>query len=412
MNLPQWLEKIEAFHPDEIKLGIERISALANRLDLLSLNSKIITVGGTNGKGSCVATLESCALQSNLKVGCYTSPHLLRFNERIRINGCDVDDSLIVEAFEVIENARLGLSEIDNSSLAITFFEYTTLAALLVFKKAKLDLIVLEVGLGGRLDAVNILNPDVAIVTTIARDHESWLGSDLKQIAFEKSGIFRTGITNYVGDNKSLDLILNARPQFRSHIERSCESIFTKLSPLISDFLINPRQLLRQNVALALSAFKQLFERKFENLDLVNTIKNIELKGRLQVICNKPLIILDVAHNEQAAHNLALQLNANPCSGKRFAICGMMADKSITEFLLALDEAIDEWMFVNLPIARAVSAAELVTIAQGANLKGDVQLHESVLSAWKAVEQKIEEGDQLVILGSFITVAEGMAIIK
>jgi dihydrofolate synthase/folylpolyglutamate synthase len=141
-------------------------------------------------------------------------------------------------------------------------------------------------------------------------------------------------------------------------------------------------------------------------------IKNIELKGRLQVVCNKPLIILDVAHNEQAAHNLALQLNSKPCSGKRFAICGMMADKSIAEYLFALDDVIDEWMFVNLPIARAASADELVRIGQGVCLKGNVQMHKSVLSAWRAVQPEIEEDDQLVILGSFITVAEGMQVIK
>ncbi len=410
MNLLQWLEKIESFHPDEIELGLDRVSLLAKHLDLLTPTAKIITVGGTNGKVSSVATLESCALQSNISVGCYTSPHLLRFNERIRLNGCDVGDSLIVEAFEAIENTRLELTDFDDSPITITFFEYTTLAALIIFKKANLDLTVLEVGLGGRLDAVNIIEPDVAIVTTIARDHESWLGRDLEQIAFEKSGIFRTGITNYVGDNKSLNLILNARPEFLSHLEVSCESIVSKLPPLISDILINPQQLLRQNVALALSAFKQLFESEFKNLNLVNTIKNIELKGRLQVVCEKPLIILDVAHNQQAAINLAFQLDSLPCKGKRYAICGMMVDKSITEFLFALDDAIDEWIFVDLPIDRAISAFELNKIALDAVTNIVSKTSQNICKSFDALKLNMNNEDQLIVLGSFITVAEILKI--
>ena len=412
MNLLEWLEKIEAFHPDEIELGLERVSRLAIELNLLDSSAKIITVGGTNGKGSTVATLESLALQSGLTVGCYTSPHLLRFNERIRINGTDIDDETVVESFEIIEASRQLFSEKFGKPLAITFFEFTTLAALIIFKRTELDLVVLEVGLGGRLDAVNILNPEVAIVTTIAKDHQSWLGNDLKTIAFEKSGIFRQGVLNYVGDQSSLDLILQTRPEFESNLFLPSNDVVDTLTPLIADRRINPRRLLKQNLSLAIFAFKSLFPNEFENIDLSNIIKNIQLRGRFQVVCEQPLTILDVAHNEQSAKNLVLQLNMLPLLGRRFAICGMMEDKSISEFLLALDKAIDEWKFVNLPIVRAASAAELVSIGQGASLKGGIQMHESVVSAWRAVESVIEEGDQLLILGSFITVAEGIVAIK
>jgi len=412
MKLAQWLQKIEAFHPSDIELGLDRIQLLANRLDLLELKPKIITVGGTNGKGSCVAMLESLAVQSGLKVGCYTSPHLVQFNERIRLNAANVSDNGLIDAFEAIEQERQALSEVQNSDFSITFFEFTTLTALFIFKQAKLDLVVLEVGLGGRLDAVNILDPNIAIVTTIANDHESWLGSDLVQIAFEKSGIFRRNIANFVGDPHSLSLILKSRPEMTSHVELPVDDLSPQLDHLVHDREINPRQFLKQNLALAVVGFNRLFPQKLKVLNLANSIKYIQLSGRFQVVSNKPFVVLDIAHNEQAAKNLALQLNSKRLNGKRYAICGMMEDKSINRVISALAATIDCWFFVDLPTERAASASQLNKIASKQGVKMKCRCSKNVSIAYNEVKSMISNDDQLVVFGSFITVAEMLKTIS
>jgi len=417
LKLAQWLQKIEAFHPSEIKLGLERVNLLAKRLGILNLQAKIITVAGTNGKGSCVAMLESLAIHSGLKVGCYTSPHLVRFNERIRLNATNIDDQTLINAFESVEKQRQKLSQAQNSDFAITFFEFTTLAAFIIFKQTKLDLVVLEVGLGGRLDAVNIIEPHVAMVTTIALDHQSWLGSKLEQIAFEKSGIFRRNITNFVGDERSQGLILKSRPELLSHVALPTDELSSQLEPLVGDKQVNPRCFLKQNLALAVAGFQQLFAQEFRNLNLTNTIKYIALDGRLQVISQRPLIILDVAHNEQSAKNLSVQLDSiaprtaklkgsTRRKGKRFAICGMMADKSICRVISALASTINHWFFVDLPANRAISAFELNKIAteQDPTLKSS--LSTSVSAAYSELKSIMTVDDQLIIFGSFITAAE------
>jgi len=422
-NLKEWLGHIESFHPEEIELGLQRIKKIAHKLNLLKLGSKVVMIAGTNGKGSCVATLESFAIQNKLSIGCYTSPHLLKFNERIRLNGADISDDELISAFQKIERAR--------QSTALTFFEFTTLVALQIFKQAELDLVVLEVGLGGRLDAVNIVEPDVSIVTTIALDHESWLGSSLREIAFEKSGIYRKHSTNLVGDQASYDLIVKARPEFVSELLmiNSLEKengLFSALSKLVDDLSYNRYRLLSQNVLLAACAFNQLFPDLYANTELEKVLTKIKIRGRFEQMCEQPMVIADVAHNTQAAQNLRNQIEFLNPGGKRFAICGMMADKSICDYLKVLDEVIDTWYFISLPVDRAATAEDLgnlyVSIFQkqassidGKNLLNKrYHLNENLSGAYKEILGELAESsassvsgnDVVFILGSFFTVAE------
>lgn len=402
-DLNDWLELIERLHPNEIELGLERVKLIANKMGLLNTQAKVILIGGTNGKGSCVATLESLALSGNLKVGCYTSPHLVSFNERIRINGTNIDDHFLVEAFEKIEKVR--------EEIALTFFEFTTLAALHCFSQSTLDLLVLEVGLGGRLDAVNIVEPDVSVITTIDRDHESWLGSDLKSIAREKSGIYRPASFNLIGDIRSQELLLQASLENKTLLLLAKDCLAEKLADLQIDSILvnqqyNPHRLLTQNVECAIAAFHELFPEALEQLNLAKVIADIHINGRLQQISDLPLTLLDVGHNEQSAINLAFQLNSYPLPKLRIAICGLMADKAIANFLNALNTKIDLWLFVDLPSERAAKGLQLKNILQSVSPDSQCEVLDSVGAAYETALAINERDKQILVIGSFITVSE------
>jgi len=402
-NLNDWLKLIEQFHPSEIELGLTRVKQIADKLGLLTPTAKVILVGGTNGKGSCVATLESLAKQSQLTVGCYTSPHLIHFNERIRVNGANIDDESLIEAFEAIEKIR--------EQVALTFFEFTTLTALHCFSKLNLDLLVLEIGLGGRLDAVNIVEPDVSVITTIDRDHESWLGSDLISIAQEKSGIYRKTSLNLIGDRRSQELIKQvalgsiALPVLvKEYIGNELPKL--QIEAMLADPKINPHRLLKQNVECAIVAFHKLFPELIESLDLQKVLSNIQITGRLQQISDSPLTLLDVGHNEQSAINLAKQLNSFIKPKLRIAICGLMADKAIAKFLAALDSCVDIWLFVDLPGDRAASGLQIQSIHQSISSQSRSEIADSVAGAYQAALAIDEPDKQILVIGSFITVAE------
>ena len=402
-KLDKWLAHIESFHPNEIELGLERIKSIATEMDLLRFDARIVTVGGTNGKGSCVATLEALAKTAGLKFASYTSPHLISFNERIRINGLPISDSSLVKAFEIIETTR--------GNTALTFFEFTTLAALYSFKQAPLDLIVLEVGLGGRLDAVNIVEPDVSVVTTIDKDHESWLGSELTQIAKEKFGIFRKQNTNFVGDKKSLQLATDLITSAGYKVETSasyCESLISshQLDTILKDPAKNPNRLLLQNIQCAIAAFSYLFGNKELLKSVDEVFEAITIQGRFQQLSTNPITIVDVGHNVQAGLNLANQIATTDCEGTRIAICGLMADKAISEFLQVLDPVIDEWLFVDLPINRAASGEELMIEYTAKGLNKPISNFSSVHKAYESVLQKSSGEIEVYVIGSFITVSE------
>jgi len=398
-TLNEWLQKIESIHLTEIELGLDRVSDVAKNLQLLSTDAKLVIVAGTNGKGSCVATLEAIAISQQKRVACYTSPHLQHFSERIRINGQDIPDAILLAAFESIESARADIS--------LTFFEYTTLAALWAFAKNDLDLIILEVGLGGRLDAVNIMQPDVSIVTSIDHDHADWLGDDLQQIAFEKSGIFREDSINLVGDQKSYDLIMQARPELSKKIELVSKIISedngSNQSQYYEQFL-SDYNLIEQNVGLAFRAFNQLFEIQSQPLDLQDVGQCFQLQGRFQKLCERPLTILDVAHNPQATANLALNLSRLAQNKARYAICGLMKDKAIEQILSIIEPQIDQCIFVDMDSARAASSKDLLAIWSRLSHK-KASTKNSVADAYRWIIDNSDENAQIIVFGSFITVA-------
>ena len=405
-NLLQWLTYIESFHPEEIELGLERIRIVAEKLSLLPFNFPVILVGGTNGKGSCVAMLESLALQSNPNVCCYTSPHLVDFNERIRINGKNVDVQQLVDAFEQIESMR--------DQTPLTFFEFTTLAALLIFSKNKPDLVVLEVGLGGRKDATNIVEPDVSIITTVDIDHTQWLGNDIKQIAYEKAGIMRNDKHALIGDKATYDLLVDVAANF--HKEMSLIDIKNcNIAGICQQSAINHYNLHAQNIALAVESYSLLFKISLTEEYIASALKNIQFAGRFDLISINPDILVDVAHNVQAVGRLKAQLAAFKKEKNirlTYAVCGMMKDKAINEVISIIDGEIDEWLFVDLDTPRASSADSIRQAYLKSGLQKNVETYPDVQSALTIATAKMNTNDLLLVFGSFITVGEAVKICK
>ncbi|MGX5201753.1 bifunctional folylpolyglutamate synthase/dihydrofolate synthase [Aliikangiella sp. IMCC44632] len=410
-NLAQWLTHIQSFHPNEIALGLDRITQVAQRLNLLEQTAGVITVAGTNGKGSTVAGLEAAALSQNLNVGAYTSPHILRFNERIKINGQEVVDEQLIKAFEQIESAR--------GEILLTFFEFTTLAALWVFKSLSLDLVILEVGLGGRLDAVNIIESDIAIITTVDYDHADWLGNDINQITAEKAGVIRPNKAAFIGDSKTLKLVKKVLPKHPKLNLVEPANVTEK--QLIASFATNPYQLLEQNLMLAKAAFNCLMTQQGHHcnitkpLELSSILSHIRLAGRFQKVHDKPPIIVDVGHNPQAARNLGAQLERykNQFSIRQVsAVCGMMTDKAIKEVLTELNHLVDNWAFIDLPPPRGSSGQALATIYAQAfpeqSTSAAIGTYNSIELAFEDLAVKVQgfgQHDSLILVfGSFITV--------
>jgi dihydrofolate synthase / folylpolyglutamate synthase len=429
-TLSDWLSHIQQFNPAEIELGLERIRTIADKMNLLDLSSKVVLIAGTNGKGSTVAMLESIALHQGKTVGCYTSPHLLSFNERIKINGVHVTDQQLLESFNAVEFSR--------GEAPLTFFEFTTLVALHQFKAysdkasgdfsshVSLDLIILEVGLGGRQDATNIITPDLALITTVDLDHADWLGNDLVSIAYEKAGIIRQDKPVYIGDHKSLDLIKQACPELTSVVELVPIHIIEQVNRVSTDPIINQYQLMSQNISLAIAAYNSLFKQEVSLQKLKQSLQSIKLSGRFQkVSChllpqNNLHCIVDVAHNQQSAKNLAQQIKRY-CKQHKitsvYAICGMMRDKAITEVLSEVDPVVDSWHFVDLDFDRAISAHDLLKIYQTqvvpiqksiGNSVSHVS-HVSIKQACVTINNQYQADSQniplVLVFGSFITVA-------
>ncbi len=405
LSLDDWLTHIESFNPKEIELGLSRVNKVAQCLGIFPLSSKSILVAGTNGKGSCVAMLESIALQQGKSVVCYTSPHLLSFNERIRLNGKNVSDQDLIDAFQAIETKR--------QDIPLTFFEFTTLAALLIFKKQQPELIILEVGLGGRQDATNIIEPDVSVITTVAMDHTDWLGDSLEAIAYEKGGIIRQGKSALVGDTKTFKLLNKVLPEFSNELLLA-ESNISSLTQLLGDSKVNPYCLLQQNLLLAKLAFEKCFHCAIDKADFIESLASISLQGRFQRVEGLgACIIVDVAHNPQSTENLFQQLEQymSTKSIKRVtAILGMMADKSVSEVINILDPLINDWCFVDLDNQRAMSSKALNELYQKQDYplksKGYSFVSVKVAYQWLAQQKHFSDPDQLlVVFGSFITVA-------
>lgn len=413
-TLAQWLAEIERRHPTSIQLGLERIAAVLARLDLTYPAATVITVAGTNGKGSTVAFLEQIYAEAGYRVGAYTSPHLQRFNERVRVLGREVEDQTLCGAFAAVDGAR-GADE-------LTYFEFATAAALLVFARAGLDVIVLEVGLGGRLDAVNAVDAAAAAVVTVAVDHTEWLGDTREAIGWEKAHVYRAGAPAVCGDPDPPQRLVAHAEQLGASLQvagrdfhwirhadrwdfRGAKGALEGLPMPAArgDFQLH-------NASCALSLVQALQEQRPVARDALNRgLTRARVRGRLQRMDGPVTWLFDVGHNVQAAQALADALaEDSPVPGRTLAVFGMMRDKDIDAVTLTLAPHIDEWWLACLPPPRGVQGDVLEAAARRAGARL-TQVSPSVADACRAVHARAQTGDRVVVFGSFLTVGPGLA---
>jgi dihydrofolate synthase/folylpolyglutamate synthase len=396
-------------------MGLARITRVKESLGL-KFACPVITVGGTNGKGSTCAFLESILLAAGYKVACHTSPHLLRFNERARLNGADVSDADLLKAFERVEQARCRLSD----PPTLTYFEFTTLAIMDIFANASVDAVILEVGMGGRLDAVNIVDADCAIVTSIDLDHMAYLGNTREAIAFEKAGIFRTKAIAICGDPIPPASLINHANAIGADLWLMGKDYsFTgdqqqwgwtgrgkRFSGLGYPALRGANQLL--NASAVIAALIALHDRlPVSAQDIRNGLALVELPGRFQVLPGRPTVVLDVAHNPHAAATLAESIEAMAYHPYTYAVFGAMADKDIDGVLKPLLNTVDYWYCTDLPTPRAASASDLAKRLRAFNKEALVFMDPG--AAYQAALDKAGEGDRILVFGSFYTVSGVMA---
>lgn len=414
-SLDQWLSHLETAHPVGIDMGLARITRVKESLGL-KFACPVITVGGTNGKGSTCAFLESILLAAGYKVACHTSPHLLRFNERARMNGADVSDADLLKAFERVEQARCRLSD----PPTLTYFEFTTLAIMDIFANASVDAVILEVGMGGRLDAVNIVDADCAIVTSIDLDHMAYLGNTREAIAFEKAGIFRTKAIAICADPIPPTSLINHANAIGADLWLMGKDYsFTgdqqqwgwtgrgkRFSGLGYPALRGANQLL--NASAVIAALIALHDRlPVSAQDIRNGLALVELPGRFQVLPGRPTVVLDVAHNPHAAATLAESIEAMAYHPYTYAVFGAMADKDIDGVLKPLLNTVDYWYCTDLPTPRAASASDLAKRLRAFNKEALVFMDPG--AAYQAALDKAGEGDRILVFGSFYTVSGVMA---
>jgi len=422
LSLNDWLLRLESMHPKAIDMGLDRVAAVAQLLGL-KFSCPVITVGGTNGKGSTCAMLESILLQGGYRVGLYTSPHLLHFNERARINGEIASDDALCAAFEKVDAARRDIS--------LTYFEFSTLAILLLFVEAGLDAVILEVGLGGRLDAVNIIDADVAIVTSVDLDHQDYLGDTREAIGFEKAGIYRAGRPAICSDPAppaslidhatkiGADLWLFGR-DFNYSGDRQQWNYggrSLRRNSLAYPSLRGANQLL--NASAALAALEALRDRlPLGAQEVRNGLVMVELPGRFQVLPGRPQVILDVAHNPHAAATLAQNLDNMGFFPFTYAIFGAMSDKDVLGVISHLKDKIDHWYLTGLPLDRAADTHYLADCLRQSGVQESTEKgsecsirhfpnpQEAIIEA----KRLATENDRIVVFGSFLTVAGVMAL--
>jgi len=411
-NLDQWLAWQATLHPKEIALGLERISTVWERLATTPLNGCVITVAGTNGKGSCVAYLEAILRAAGYRVGCYTSPHLVGYNERIVIDGRQATDEQICQAFQRIDQAR--------DDIELTYFEFGTLAALDLFREAELDVLVLEVGLGGRLDAVNIVDPDVALITTVDIDHTYWLGDTREQIGREKAGIMRPGRPCVFGGRDMPDSVreqadaLGARLLVagKDYSWRRQETGWEWLHPEHPRHSL-PLPAMRgevqlQNAAAALMVLECLRqELPLDQRAVRFGLQEAALAGRFQVAGHDPLLIFDVAHNAEAASTLASNLGDIFCHGSTRAVFSMLDDKEIDQVVRIMRKRVDEWYLFPIQASRAAPLQRLqaALLAEGVEA-GRIHSHDDAQAAYQAALQASTAQDRVVVFGSFYAVGD------
>jgi dihydrofolate synthase / folylpolyglutamate synthase len=411
-SVAAWLAWQQAAHPVEVDPGLERAGAVWHKLGL-PFAATVLTVGGTNGKGSVTAYLDAILNAAGYETGLFTSPHLVRYNERIRVHGREVADAALLSAFAEIDAARDGIS--------LTFFEWNALAAFVVFARERVDVAVLEVGMGGRLDAVNILDADVAAVVSVGLDHREWLGDTTEAIGAEKAGIFRPG----------RPAVFGGRQAPRSLVAHAAE-VGARLRRLGTDFdyvervdgwdyvgfgsrrrelplpaLAGTSQL--GNAAVALAVLEATEPALLVPDEAVRTgLRNVRLPGRFQIVEGAPEWILDVAHNREAAQSLAASLAERPCRGRTIAVCGILADKDVEAIVAALQAEVQRWIAVGLDGPRALPPADLARRIRAAGADSVVAV-ENVAAGMAQARLECRPGDRVLAFGSFLTVGPALA---
>ena len=413
-TLVEWLAYCERLHPKNIDLGLERVRVVADRL-AIRFTCPVITVAGTNGKGSTCAMLEAILAQAGYRTGVYTSPHLVHFEERLRLIGLPVEASALVAAFERVEQARCQ----QQPATSLTYFEFSTLAILDVMARSGLDVVVLEVGLGGRLDAVNIIDPDCAVITSIDLDHMELLGPDRESIGYEKAGIMRTGRPVIVSDPVPPQSVLDRAREVDARMWRlGVDFNFSgdkqqwawagrdrRYAGLAYPALRGANQLV--NASGVLAALTALREQLPITAQAVrNGLAMVELPGRFQIIPGQPALVLDVAHNPHSVAALAANLDAMGFFPTTHAVFGAMADKDLAAMLQRVNPIIDRWYFTDLPTARAQSATRLCALWREFNTRTDVgaQVFSNPQMALDAAVAAADPADRIVVFGSFYTV--------
>ncbi|WP_318441322.1 bifunctional tetrahydrofolate synthase/dihydrofolate synthase [Photobacterium leiognathi] len=402
-SLSIWLKYLEQLHTSAIDLGLDRVKAVGQKADLLKPAPCVITVAGTNGKGSTCAMLEAILIEAGYKVGVYSSPHLVRYNERVRINNQELDDSEHTQAFANVEAAR--------GDISLSLFEFGTLSALTLFKTHQVDVVVLEVGLGGRLDATNIVDHDVSVITSLAIDHVDWLGDNIDVIGYEKAGIFRSGKPAICGqphppatvpahaDDIGAELY-QVGYQFEYQIEDNhwnwqCGAFDLTQLPLPN--------LPLPNAATALMALGAA-ELDISEENIINGLKKAQLPGRMQRVSEQPLIIMDVAHNPHSAEYFANQLSKikqKEGKSKIHAVVAMLHDKDIASTIAAMRDTVDDWYPASLMGPRAATAEEILQ-----HLPANCVGFDKPESAFDQALTQAGEDDMVIVFGSFYTVGQ------
>lgn len=417
-GLADWLAQISQLHPSGIELGLERVRQVYWRMPR-PLTARVVTVAGTNGKGSTVAMLEAALLQSGIKVGAYTSPHILRFNERIRIHGVDVEDAALVQAFVEVDAAR--------QDIALTYFEFTTLAAFCLLAQAGLDVVVLEVGMGGRLDAVNIIDPDIAIITSIGLDHTDWLGATVELIGREKAGIMRERRPVLLGQGMP-DSVFDKAARIHAHVycfnrEFTCHQPILELSfaadKVRFDLPVNSR-FPDNNIALAMQAFALLWSLLQRPVDLfaptmrqiLPSILTLPVPGRLEQVSATPEVILDVGHNPHAAQFLEKWLATRKRPGQRcLAVFSALQDKDVDGIVATLKSQIDTWYIAPLTCERAM-ASDLLRQRVQTQTQNVLSFAHFDAALTQALTQATSDHSLVLVFGSFHVVEQAKTLLE
>ena len=402
-TLPQWLEYLESIHPSAIDMGLDRVNEVAQRLNL-RFDARVITVGGTNGKGTTSALIENALLIEGQSVGVYSSPHLLDYRERVRINGALPDADTFCDAFEQVEQAR--------GDISLTYFEFGTLAAMLMLMAAELDVVVLEVGLGGRLDATNIITPDCAVITSIGLDHQDWLGDTREKIAVEKAGIIRYGGKVVIGEPEPPHTLreavkaLNADAWWQNQefsIARRTDGAVT-FTAAEQTLELSDTAIPLNNVATALAVLKHAGF-IVSDATMQQAVANTQLPGRRQLIASQPATYLDVGHNPQATESLAEWLDSKTFEQLHIVVA-MLNDKAPAASLAPFKRFAPQWYLASTHGPRGLSAEKLAAAVENT----PNCLFPAVTEAYEAARQDAYSEDLILVVGSFHTVADILAL--